>query len=82
MRKTIITLTAFVFFGCSEGRPRSDAKSTSILPTSSDSSKPNLIVLGKYDVSGGWLNVYKFGNDTLYLAEGTNSSYPISVSVK
>lgn len=82
MKRILIAFSVILFVGCTESAPRSDAKSKSILPIANGSNQSELVVLGKYDISGGWLTVYRFGNDTLYVAEGQSDNYPVSVSVK
>ena len=58
-----------------------DSRELASVPIKSDSTNPPLEVLGVYRTSGGNLYVYKFGKDTIYLAQGVNS-YPVSLQVK
>ena len=59
-----------------------DSKELASLPMKSDSINPTLEVIGVYKTSGGNLYVYRFGKDTIYWAEGLNSSFPVSLQVK
>ena len=42
----------------------------------------NLKSLDVFDIPSGRLTVYSYGDDTLYVVEGRNSSYPVGVTVK
>ena len=42
----------------------------------------NLKPLDVFDIPSGRLTVYSYGDDTLYVVEGRNSSYPVGISVK
>lgn len=86
--KLLITLTSLsmlVSCGPNNVAPHdscADARDKSTKPIKSDKSPIGLEVLGIYDVTGGNLYVYRFGNDTIYWVEGRSSSYPVALQVK
>ncbi len=59
-----------------------DSRGNSVKPKIIEKDKFNndsLIVLGVYDIRAGWLFVYKFGSDTVYILEKNND---VSITVK
>jgi len=78
-------VSALMFTSCAQKENSDinpDDRELSIDPVKSNGSQSPLEVLGVYDVEGGNLYVYKFGNDTIYWAEGRSSSYPVGLQVK
>ncbi len=39
-------------------------------------------LIGTYSINSGNLYVYKYENDTIFIAEGRTGQYPVSISVK
>ena len=85
MKKIIILSLLFIgsLQSC-EIQQRPDARpfGNDNIPVSTNNNQLKLEVVGKYDISAGWLYVYKLGNDTLYIVEGTSSSSPVSLTIK
>lgn len=88
MKKILIfSLTTLLMTSCGPNNTEphdstDDSRSLSSTPVGSGMNKTPLEVLGVFKTSGGNLYVYKFGNDTVYWAEGLNSSFPVSLQVK
>jgi hypothetical protein len=57
----------------------SNKKTLTPTPTTIQS---NLEPLGEWEVRSGHLYSYKVNGDTIYIIEGRNSSYPVSMQVK
>jgi hypothetical protein len=36
----------------------------------------------KIQISSGYISVYKYGEDTLYIVEGRGQSYPVGITIK
>lgn len=52
-------------------------------PTSVGFAESNFKILEEnLRVSAGRLSIYKYGNDTVYIVEGHNSSSPVGVTLK
>ena len=67
--KTIIIITLFLV-GCTPSKkPHNNTSST-------------LNQVGKWDIESGSLYKYVVDNDTIYIVEGDNMDYPLSISVK
>jgi hypothetical protein len=62
--------------------PIETEKSTLKSPVVTNSGQTELILLGSYKISSGFLYKYKQNNDTIYIVEGNSSRYPISISIK
>ena len=39
-------------------------------------------VADRLEISSGYVSVYTYGNDTLYIVEGRSQSYPVGITVK
>lgn len=39
-------------------------------------------VADRLEISSGFISVYTYGTDTLYVVEGRSSSYPVGITVK
>lgn len=51
-------------------------------PTSEGIKESKLQQLDRFRVQGGYITIYKYGNDTLYFVEGATSSSPVGITVK
>lgn len=36
----------------------------------------------RIEITSGYLSVYVYGTDTLYIVEGNSSSYPVGIAIK
>lgn len=59
-----------------------DRKKSEIAPVVKDTTTKTLELMGKYKLASGHLYVYKLGKDTVYLVEGANQNYPVSITVR
>ena len=50
-----------------------------VVPTSISNFKK---VADRLEISSGYVSVYTYGNDTLYIVEGRGQSYPVGITVK
>jgi hypothetical protein len=87
MKKTILFLSVVVSLmscGPSNQNPTTvDTKKEGLQSVESHPSQTSkLELLGKYDISSGFLFVYKSNGDTIYIVEGQSQSYPVSITVK
>lgn len=92
MKKIIIlTIIILSLFSCSNGTQSgtqsgtqpADSKFENLSsPQKSQHPATEMILIGKYDISPGWLYAYRIGGDTVYIVEGTSSNFPVSISVK
>jgi len=39
-------------------------------------------VADRLEISSGYVSVYTYGDDTLYIVEGRSQSYPVGITVK
>ena len=39
-------------------------------------------VADRLEISSGYVSVYTYGDDTLYIVEGRSSSFPVGITVK
>lgn len=76
----VILFSIFVYFVSQI--PDDSEKSILKSRITNDATQSNLILLGSYRISSGYLYKYKLDTDTIYVVEGTSSSYPISISTK
>jgi len=82
--KKIILLAIIVtsLFSCSNERTADDRYENVASPQKSTYDNKEIVVIGKYNVSSGWLYVYRIGGDTIYVMEGKSESFPVSINVK
>jgi len=75
---------AFILIRIAGGSPstRPDSRTNSTRPIEKTKTQPELEVLGKCELQSGLLYSYKVNNDTIYIIQGKNSSYPVSMQVK
>ena len=76
MKKYIFALIAIAFVAAC--RPSSDAVPTSIPIRESKFKK----LEERIDITSGFISIYTYGNDTLYVVEGSSSSYPVGITIK
>ena len=50
-----------------------------VVPTSVSNFKK---VADRLEISSGYVSVYTYGNDTLYIVEGRSSEFPVGITVK
>lgn len=48
----------------------------------SKKSENKIKVLSEYKIDAGYLHIYQYGNDTIYVVEGANQSFPVAISIK
>lgn len=79
---SLISFLALLMFLFVTREPVENEKSTLKPPVISNMKENELILMGSYRISSGFLYQYKLNNDTIYIVEGGSSSYPISISIK
>jgi len=83
MKKIILLVVITTFlFSCSNERTADDRYENVASPQESTYPNKEIVVIGKYNVSSGWLYVYRIGGDTIYVMEGKSESFPVSINVK
>lgn len=76
MKKYIFALIAIAFVTAC--RPSSDPVPTS-LPIEKSKFKK---LEERINIASGFISVYTYGDDTLYVVEGSSSSYPVGITIK
>lgn len=88
MKKIILSaVIALSLFSCSNGptsepTPVNDRHDNVSLPQKSPYPTAEMSLIGKYEITSGWLYVYRIGGDTVYVMEGKSESFPVSINVK
>jgi len=81
--KKIILLVVIVtsLFSCSNEPTSNEPTSVNdrldniSLPQKSPYPTAEMLLIGKYEITSGWLYVYRIGGDTVYVMEGKNQSF-------
>ena len=47
----------------------------------SEKSENEIKILSEYKIDAGYLHIYQYGTDTIYIVEGANQSFPVAISV-
>lgn len=78
MKTLLGIITGLVLMSLISCEPRI-TQTEQVVPTSVSNFKK---VADRLEISSGYISVYTYGNDTLYVVEGRSSSYPVGITVK
>lgn len=83
MKTLLLFLTAIILVSCGQPQRRADSRSDASLPKPAQlTANQELKILDRFRIQAGWLYVYEFGADTVYIIEGLSSTAPVSIHVK
>ena len=84
MKKIILlAVIALSLFSCSSEELPADNRGENIeSPKESPYPNKEMVVIGKYKITAGWMYVYRIDSDTIYVVEGKSSSFPVSIQIK